>query len=128
MVTCYRRRAIISFEQCTHWSDFFSKTRLSTIYVHVQVQMDVCNHTTQLNMTEKVLTVCKTFNDIHLGQNTVVGRRFFRPKYMTKSRNFPALESMIKQVICPRNVQGHFRQKIRPKCFDETGPTYVSLR
>ena len=40
------------------------------------------------------------------------GRRFFRPKFRTKSRNFPALESLMKQKICPRNVVGHFlRQK-----------------
>ena len=52
----------------------------------------------------------------------MAGRRIFRPRFRTKNRNFPALESMMKQKICPRNVLGHFRTKIRPKCFDETGP------
>ena len=28
----------------------------------------------------------------------------------------------MKQKVCPRNVLGHFKTKIRPKCFDETGP------
>ena len=57
-----------------------------------------------------------------LDKDTVVGRRFFCPKFRTKSRNFPALESLMKQKICPRKVLGNFKTKLRPKCFDETGP------
>ena len=52
----------------------------------------------------------------------MVGRRFFRPMFRTKSKNFPALESLMKQKIRPRNVLGHFMTNIRPKCFDGTGP------
>ena len=48
--------------------------------MHVQVQMDVCTHTKQLNMQEKVLTVLY-FNDIHLGQKyrgrtTILGQKY----------------------------------------------------
>ena len=103
-------KAEIRFEHCTPWSDF-SKTHLSNVYPHVQVQMDVCNRIKQLNITEKVWSVSKNLITYIWNKDTVIGRR-----------NFPSLESLLKQKICPRNILGHFKSKIRPKCFDETGP------
>ena len=52
----------------------------------------------------------------------MIGRRNFSPKFKTKSRNFSVLDSLMKQEICPRNVLGHFKTKLCPKYFDETGP------
>ena len=49
----------------------------------------------------------------------MVGCRLFRPKFRTKSRNFPALERDETENV------SIFKTKIRLKCFyetDETGP------
>ena len=82
--------------------------------------------TGQLSMTEKVLAVLKflmTYILIHLGQNTLVGRRNFRPKFKTKSKNFSTLMCLMKQEIGPRNVLGHFfRQKYVLNALLKLGP------
>ena len=55
----------------------------------------------------------------------MVGRRFFRPKFRTKSRNFPVLESLMKQKICPRNVVG---QKYVLNALMKLAPAHTGFR